>query len=141
MPGVDQPDSELQLIQEAIAGDKQAFGRLYDCYADQIFRYLYFRVEERSLAVDMTEDVFLKAWEKIPQFGKDKRGLNFRAWLYRIAHNTVIDYYRTNKAEVSLDEVSEYHDKMPAAIQLIEESEEIQELMVPWKNWMKYPGK
>lgn len=52
----------------------------------------------------MTESVFLKAWEKLPSFGRLDRGINFRAWLYRIAHNAIIDVRRRYRPELDLDD-------------------------------------
>ncbi|NPV42207.1 MAG: sigma-70 family RNA polymerase sigma factor [Anaerolineae bacterium] len=128
MPHVDQPGSELQWIHEAIAGDKQAFGRLYDHFAGQIFRYLIFRVEERAVAADMTEEVFLRAWEKLPHFGREGRGLNFRAWLYRIAHNLVVDHYRTARPEVSFQNIPEPHSGSTSLPGIVERSDQTEQV-------------
>lgn len=129
MPHGEHNSSEELLIQDAIAGDKQAFGRLYEIYADQIVRYLYFRVGEHSEAVDMTEVVFLKAWEKLPGFGSKGKSRNFRAWLYRIAHNAMVDYHRTKKNETALDEIPEQPDHIPSPGQLVEKYEQSKALM------------
>ena len=53
-------------------------------------------------AEDLTEQVFLKAWEHIAAY--DQRGLPFAAWLYRVAHNLVVDYHRTRRPTTSLTE-------------------------------------
>lgn len=83
------------LLEHAIQGDQKAFGVLYTRYLDEIYRYIYFRVASRFDAEDLTETVFIKAWTALPQFNPKQN--HFRAWLYRIAHNTVIDFYRTHK--------------------------------------------
>jgi RNA polymerase sigma-70 factor (ECF subfamily) len=129
MPQDDQKNDEERIIQVAISGDKQAFGRLYELYADQIYKYLFYRIGEHAKAVDMTEVVFLKAWENLPQFGSSGKGLNFRAWLYRIAHNAMVDHHRTKKERIALDDVPDLHDQTPFANDLIEYSEQLQELM------------
>ena len=98
---------EEQLIEKAISGDKEAFGHLYDYYFLQIFKYLLIRTNNREDAEDMTEIVFLKAWEHLPRFEGKKRKHNFRAWLFRIAHNTLIDRFRTKKENLSLESASE----------------------------------
>lgn len=98
---------EDQLIEKAILGDKEAFGHLYDHYFLQIFKYLLIRSDNREDAEDMTETVFMKAWEHLPRFGGKKKERNFRAWLFRIAHNTVVDYYRTRKHYSPLETVSQ----------------------------------
>ncbi len=97
------PD-ELQLISLSQHGDNEAFARLYERYVDQIYRYVFFRVGDERFAEDITAHVFIKMWEKLPayQIGKAPIG----AWLYRIAHNAVIDHYRTRRTFVSLDDVS-----------------------------------
>lgn len=73
--------------------------RAYDAHADAIFRHCYFKTGERELAQDMTQDVFLKAWSYMQQ---KHQILNMRAFLYRLADNLVIDWYRKRKA-TSLD--------------------------------------
>ncbi len=95
--------SEAQLIKKAISGDKEAFGHLYDNYFIQIFKYLLIRTNVQEDAEDMTEIVFMKAWEHLPGFGEKKKERNFRPWLYRIAHNTVVDHYRTRKHFLPLE--------------------------------------
>ncbi len=73
--------------------------RAYDAHADAIFRHCYFKTSERELAQDLTQDVFLKAWSYMQQ---KQKIVNMRAFLYRIADNMVIDWYRKRKA-TSLD--------------------------------------
>ena len=90
---------ESRLTDRARQGDKDAFGDLYEQYLDDIYRYIYYRVSNHHDAEDLTEQVFLKAWERLPQY----RGqVPFRAWIYRIAHNAVIDHYRTRKESAPL---------------------------------------
>jgi len=98
---------EAQLIEKAISGDKEAFGHLYNNYFIQIYRYLLVRTDTREDAEDMTENVFMKAWEHLPNFGGKKKERNYCAWLFRIAHNTVIDHYRTRKQLLPLESVSQ----------------------------------
>ncbi|HIP71015.1 MAG TPA: sigma-70 family RNA polymerase sigma factor [Anaerolineae bacterium] len=95
---------ESSLTDSARRGDKNAFGDLYERYLDQIYRYIYYRVNNLHDAEDLTEQVFLKAWEKLPQYRGE---VPFRAWIYRIAHNAVIDHYRTRK------ELAELPDELP----------------------------
>jgi RNA polymerase sigma-70 factor (ECF subfamily) len=93
---------EQALINRAQNGDTEAFGDLYENYLDTIYRYIYYRVQNHQDAEDLTETVFLKAWQKIPDYHLGKTP--FVAWVYRIAHNSVIDHYRTRKEAVSLNE-------------------------------------
>ncbi len=83
-----------ELVVRSQNADSGAFGDLYDLYIDQIFRYISFRVSEDENE-DLTELVFLKAWEKIREY-KPGTAL-FSSWLFRIAHNCIVDYYRVTK--------------------------------------------
>jgi RNA polymerase sigma-70 factor (ECF subfamily) len=88
------PEAE-SLVARAAAGDTGAFGRLYDIYADRIYRHIYYRTGNIEDARDMTQEVFVKAWKALPRFKKTRTP--FLGWLYTISHNRVIDYYRTKK--------------------------------------------
>jgi RNA polymerase sigma-70 factor (ECF subfamily) len=92
-----------ELVKRAVRGDTSAFGKLYERYLEAIYRYVYFRVADTYEAEDLTETVFLKAWEALPRLNQND--LNFRAWLYRVAHNVVVDRHRTFKPTVPLEHV------------------------------------
>jgi RNA polymerase sigma-70 factor (ECF subfamily) len=92
--------SDQALVARAKQGDKEAFGDLYERHLDEIQRYIYYRVANRFDAEDLTETVFLRAWEALPRLNADH--VNLRAWLYRIAHNLVVDYYRSHKTSTEL---------------------------------------
>ncbi len=102
---------EEDLVQRSCAGDPDAFGQLYEHLVDRVYRYIYFRVTDDQTAEDLTSKVFLKAWEHLPRFKTSESP--FIAWLYRIAHNTVIDHYRTKKETVHLDEISSLPSSHP----------------------------
>lgn len=94
-------DEQLEkLVIEAQKGDTEAFGDLYDHFFDAIYRYIYFKIDERYVE-DLAGTVFIKAWENIHRY---KKTSGFKSWLFRIAHNAVIDHYRTNKEESELTE-------------------------------------
>lgn len=95
--------AEQQTVKAAAKGDEQAFADLYDAYIDSIYRFVYLRVEDQQTAEDITSNVFLKAWEKLDKY--QFRGVPFRAWLFRIARNAVIDHYRTRKEMAPLEAV------------------------------------
>ena len=94
---------EQNLVRASQSGDQDAFASLYKTHLDQIYRYIYFRVYDHQLAEDITSLVFLKVWEHLDRFQGGQ--IPFAKWLYRIAHNTVIDYYRTRKTVVALEDV------------------------------------
>ena len=95
---------EQRLVQQAQQGEKEAFARLYEGHFDKIYCYMFLRVGDRGEAEDMTQQVFLKALQSIPDFRW--KGTPVSAWLFRIAHNLVIDYWRKEKkrATIPLDE-------------------------------------
>lgn len=109
-------DGEEKLIKDAILGEASAFGRLYDCYQPRIYRFILVKVDRSEEAEDLTHQVFLKAWQNIADY--KHRGFPFSSWLYRIARNQVIDYYRTKKAETDLEQVDKEFSAGPAAAYL-----------------------
>jgi RNA polymerase sigma-70 factor (ECF subfamily) len=94
---------EQEVVKAAAKGDEQAFASLYDTYVDSIYRFIYLRVEDQQTAEDIASSVFLKAWENLDRY--QFRGVPFRAWLFRIARNAVIDHYRTRKETAPLEAV------------------------------------
>jgi RNA polymerase sigma-70 factor (ECF subfamily) len=68
---------------------------------EKIYKYLYFKVEQEA-AFDLTETVFLKVWENIKKY-QQKSGATFVSWVFRIAHNLLVDHYRFNKENLELD--------------------------------------
>src|SRR5919202_979868 len=76
-------------------GDSEAFQTLYESHLDTIYRYVYSKVGNGQLAEDLTQHIFMKAWEAINRY--QWRELPFQHWLLRLARNTVIDHYRSTK--------------------------------------------
>lgn len=89
--------SDDALIRRAQALDPGALAELYDRHFDGIYRYLYTRVRHQADAEDLTEQVFLKMVESIQRY--KPRGVAFSSWLYRIAHNLLVDRYRRSGRE------------------------------------------
>jgi RNA polymerase sigma-70 factor (ECF subfamily) len=88
---------ETEWVYRAIDGDPEAFALLYDSYVDQVYRYIFFRVSDSQTAEDLTSQTFLKSWENVHRYRV--RESPFGAWLYQIARNVVVDYYRSRKKE------------------------------------------
>ena len=89
------------LVSKAIGRDFEAFGELYRIYLDRIYRYVFYHVREKMTAQDITEEVFLKAWKAIGSCkGKEQ---TFSSWLYRIAHNQVIDSHRSRQRRLTVE--------------------------------------
>jgi RNA polymerase sigma-70 factor (ECF subfamily) len=85
------------------------FADIYDAHAEEIYNFLYYKTFDRSTAEDLTSTTFLKALEHFPKF-KSTPGASARSWLYKIARNTVIDYYRTKKKDLHIDETWDIAD-------------------------------
>jgi RNA polymerase sigma-70 factor (ECF subfamily) len=95
--------AERQLVLRASKRDRQAFATLYDMFADKIYRYIYYKVGNKPDAEDLTSQVFMKSWQAIAGYQWTDRP--FVAWLYRIAHNLVVDHFRTHRDASPLDEM------------------------------------
>ncbi|MBL7163544.1 MAG: sigma-70 family RNA polymerase sigma factor [Anaerolineales bacterium] len=95
--------SDDEVVVLASQGDREAFGELYDRYVKRIYNYIYFRTSNPFDAEDLTERVFFRAIRHIEKY--ENRGLPISAWLYRIAHNLVANWYRDNsrRQEIPLD--------------------------------------
>jgi RNA polymerase sigma-70 factor (ECF subfamily) len=70
----------------------EQFSLIYDQYIEKIYRFVYLKVSSQEIAEDITSKVFLRGWERF-QKGPDKID-NTGAFLYQVARNSVIDYYR-----------------------------------------------
>jgi len=94
------------LLKSAQDGNTEAFGMLYERYADRVFRFLFAHVDNRLDAEDLTEDVFLRVWRSLPNYRE--QGVPFLAYLFRIARNALIDHYRRSgpvKNQVSIEDL------------------------------------
>ncbi len=127
-------DDVENIVARAQAGEQAAFGALYEMYYDQIYRYLSFKCGSRSEAEDLASDVFLKMVESIGSF--EFRGFPFTSWLYRIAHNAVVDNFRRKgrRPTVPLDDmpnsvIGATHSDMEHQVQIGWEMENVLEAM------------
>jgi len=91
---------EESLVRRAQQRDEEAFTRLYEEYFDKIYRYIALRTGNKIEAEDMTQQVFLNAIKSISSF--KWQGKPFSAWLFRIAHNQMVDYLRKQSRRVTV---------------------------------------
>lgn len=94
-------DAVRRLVDRAKGGDAEAFGGLYDRFQPEIVRYLTHRTRDADAAEDLAQQVFLKAWQAIPRY--EDRGVPFKAWLYRMAHNQMVDHFRSRRPTSDLE--------------------------------------
>jgi RNA polymerase sigma-70 factor, ECF subfamily len=128
------PSQKLSEIEEAdlieLAKDDQAaFGELYERYVKRIYNYVYYRTGNHHDAEDLTARVFARALQHIPSYVD--RGLPFSAWLYRIAHNLVVNWHRDRgrRKLVPIDELVVSTLRSEAPERMTERREE-QELLL-----------
>lgn len=121
-----QTPEEIILVQRAVAHDADAFGKLYDMHIDRVYRHIYYRVGNEADAEDLTQQVFLKAWQAI---GKYRRMASpFVAWLMTISHNLVVDFYRTRKDRAYFEAEVLADDRAPSPERAAEASLEQERL-------------
>ncbi len=104
-------DAIEELVRRAQANDREAFGELYKIYGPKIFSYLVYHLDGQvEVAEDLTEEVFVKVLQALHTFRFS--GLPFTSWLYRVAHNHMVDYLRAlpRRATQSIDDYLEIPD-------------------------------
>lgn len=93
-------------VAAAAAGDRRAFERLYRLHVDRIFSLCTRMLGDRVVAEEVTQDVFVRVWEKLPQFRAESA---FGTWLHRVAVNVVLSHRKTagiSQARTSSDETA-----------------------------------
>jgi len=71
---------------------QEQFSKIYDDYIEKIYRFVYLKVNSQEIAEDITSQVFMKTWGKFQN--PNSKLQNIGAFLYQIARNAVVDYYR-----------------------------------------------
>ncbi len=90
--------SDEQLISLYVDGKNEAFDELLERHKDRVYMYIYHAVKNEDLADDIFQDTFVKAIMTIKQ-GRYVENGHFPAWITRIAHNLIIDYFRQTRNE------------------------------------------
>ena len=102
------PDADIAaLVARSQAGEGEAFGLLYDRYVDVIYRYIYYRVANPTLAEDLVSETFLRALRRIDTF--TWQGRDFAAWLVTIARNLIADHFKSGRyrLEITTEDIQE----------------------------------
>jgi RNA polymerase sigma-70 factor (ECF subfamily) len=117
------------LVGLAQDGDGEAFGKLYDRYVDTVYRFIYYRVNDRALAEDFTSETFLRALRRISTISYQGRDIG--AWFVTIARNIVLDHLKSarHRLEVSTPDSVESSDRAPSPEAAVLESMASQRLM------------
>jgi RNA polymerase sigma-70 factor, ECF subfamily len=100
---------DQRLVTGLQARDPKAVEVLFELYADRLFNYVYYHSGHRTQAEDIVSETLYKVLENIPNY--QWRNVPFKAWIFRIARNLLIDYFRQRdkKPEVSLDKAEEWN--------------------------------
>jgi len=91
----------MTLVQRAQKRDSQALSEIYEAYFDKIYRYIFVRVRNEMEAEDITQQVFIKLLQSIGSY--KNQGVPFSSWVYRIAHNQVVDFLRQHNKKATVD--------------------------------------
>ncbi len=104
--------------------NREVFARLYDEYLPRVYRYVHYKVNDVPLTEDLTSSVFEKALANFGRYSKDKAA--FSTWIFAIARNAVIDYYRTSRRRetVELDDSFQPPSVDPSPQEVLEAKEE-----------------
>jgi RNA polymerase sigma-70 factor (ECF subfamily) len=113
------PTDEDQLLRSAQAGDRQAFAVLVERYWERLYRWLFHLSHDQHTAEDLAQEAFLKAFAHLHRF---QPGTNFRAWLFRIAHNSFANHLRAARRREPLSETLPANDPGPEASLLSKEA-------------------
>lgn len=106
------------LVTESAAGSQKAYELLYREYYPKISRFVAYRVNHRETAEDLIAEIFVKAWESLQGSSEVS---SFNSWIFTVARNRIIDYYRTKKSFSDLFELEnliEYEDNIVNEIDL-----------------------
>ena len=102
---LEQPDPDL--LRRAQRGDERAFAQILRAYETPVFNYVYRIVGDRSLAEDLTQEVFLRVFQGLPKFSLRSK---FTTWLFQVTKNRVLDELRASerrpRALVALDDIA-----------------------------------
>jgi RNA polymerase sigma-70 factor, ECF subfamily len=103
-----------QLVGLAQKGDGQAFAQLYERYFDTVFRYIYYRLNDKAMAEDFTSETFLRALRRIG--GISYQGRDIGAWFITIARNIVLDHVKSarHRLEMTTGDVIERKETEPS---------------------------
>ena len=109
-------DEGTRHLQEARRWDESALAEIYDTYAPSIYRYVYRKTGDRDIAQDLTAETFHRFLKALRR-GTGPRD-HLSGWLYRVAHNLIVDHYRSqpNGPPVSLEDVSPAVEPLQAEI-------------------------
>jgi len=125
---------DIKLMEKCLEWNLESFWSIYDKYIDMIYKFVYLKTSNRELAEDIVSDVFISALNNIKSFRLEESS-SVKSWLYRIANNKVIDFYRTNKNNESICDYLEFSVNNDAW-KNIDDKDKIKEVFL-YLDWIK----
>ena len=116
-------EKEKELVEKA-KSDPGAFALLYERYYSPIFSYILKRTANVEIAEDITSVVFLKVLKNIWRF--KWKGIPFSSWIYKIATNEILNFYRKKKKTISLDKIKEIKSNSDLLEEIVKDQEELE---------------
>lgn len=89
-----------EVVKQMSSGNSEAFCDVVKLYEKKIYSYLYRLCGSREDALDLAQDTFLKAYSNLHRF---RTGMDFKPWIYRIAHNNYVNHIKLKKVLVDID--------------------------------------
>ena len=114
------------LLDRSRAGDSSAFAVLFHRYVSKVYRFIFFRIKEKDLVDDLTNEVFLRIWQQIQA---EKKIDNFQAYIYKITRNLIVDHYRQRREQVDIDKVEHLIDETQDLLSGINLDSEVADLL------------
>lgn len=98
---------DINLIESYKSWDNSSLSIIYEKYVEKIYNFIYFKTYNTGVSQDLTSDTFLKLIKSLKKFDTKKENTNLKSYIYKIAYNNVIDYYKKQKEDICLDEILE----------------------------------
>ncbi len=95
--------SENEILKSCQKGNFEDFAKIYDMYFKKIYVFIYHKTLHKESAEDITSEVFIKTLESINSYSFEKG--TFSSWIFKIARNSVIDFFRTKKNHLNIDDI------------------------------------
>lgn len=89
--------------------DRKAFAQIYEVFLEKVYGYFFYRVKQKELAEDLTQECFLKIMKNLEKYRVKEA--SFSAWVFTIARHTLIDHYRVKREEILLENGSELKER------------------------------
>lgn len=126
--------NDLEIIERCQKWDSSDFGILYDKYIDKIYNFIYLKTYDKEVSEDLTSDTFFKVLNKIDLIDTSWE-YSFNSWIYKIAYNNIIDFYKSKKEELNIEDICDIW-KSEDIWKQIDDKEKLKEVF-EYIKWLK----